>query len=119
MVFIIIAAIIFILYFAVMAIFRFNYISFYAGPDKVRLRYKPLSPFPGQNNSIQINSKNFAGYKIKYRLGGLLKSIILMQKSPGGIAAYPNVSINSLNKPEIEKICKAMDLVNAISNHGK
>lgn len=107
----IILGIFLILFFIIMAILKFYFISFYAGPDKIRLRYKSLSPFPTQNNSIQINSNEFYDYKIETSFFEKKHSIILMIETPGGIAEFSKVSLMSLSKDEIKQITKALDLI--------
>lgn len=112
---IILSGILFILFFIVMAVFRFYFISFYAGPDNIRLRYKSLSPLPSENNSIKIVSNEFHNYKITSSFFGKKQSLSLFVKTPGGIAAFQKISLMSLNKKQIEKIIKALDLVLSIN----
>lgn len=103
-----------LVFFVIMSFFKLYYISFYAGPDKVRLRFKSMSPFPTQNSSIQIDSGFFHDYKIEHKILGI-KKITLYQDTPGGIAAYPKTSITALSKSEIEQICKALDLIKLLN----
>jgi len=99
-----------LVFFLVMSFFKLYYISFYAGPDKVRLRFKSLSPFPTQNNSIQIDSGLFSDYRIERKSFGI-KKIVFYQNTPGGLAEYPKTSITALSDTEIDQMCKALDLI--------
>ncbi len=105
------AGIALLLFFGLMSVFQLYYIIFYAGPDKVQLRFKSMSPFPTQNSSIQIKSEQFHDYKISSSLFGIKKAIVLFLNSPGGVAAYPKISISALSDSEIEQIKDALDLI--------
>jgi hypothetical protein len=109
------ATALFVAYFFVMAYFKYNYISFYAGPDKIRLRYKSLSPFPGNNNSIQIPIELFHDYQLILALKGYKKGLVLFQKSPGGIARYQMVSLSALSGAEVNQLVKALELAKALA----
>lgn len=108
-----------LIFFTLMLFLRLYYITFYAGPDKVRLRYKSLSPFPTQNNSIQIDSGKFHDYKIEKSFLGKRKHIIFFVNTPGGVAAYPKTSISALNNVEIEQMKKALELIKQINKANK
>lgn len=103
------------LFFLAMALFKLYYISFYAGPDKVRLRFKSLSPFPTQNNSIVIDSPNFHDYKVEISWLGKRKFLTFLMQTPGGVAAYPRISISAFDTDEIEQIKKALDLIKQLN----
>ena len=100
-----------LLFFLIMAILNYNYIIFYAGPDKVRVRYKGLSPFSASRNSVQINSNEFTQYEIKTSIFNIKKVLILHQQTPSGHAKYPSIGLSALNNSEINSIKKALDLV--------
>ena len=102
-----------------MSIFRFNYIVFYAGPDKIRVRFKSLAPFNSSSNSVVIKTEDFHSYKIKYSLLGLKKVLILFQKTPSGLAKYPAIGFSALTDADIEKIKKALDLALLINKSKK
>ncbi len=100
-----------VVFLIVMAILRFYYISIYIAPDKIRLRYKSLSPLPSEKNSILIKTEDFYNYKIKESFFGIKKSLVLSMKTPGGIANFSKVSLLSLSQAEINKITKALDIL--------
>lgn len=104
-----------LVFFVLMFVFKFYYIIFYAGPDKVQLKYKSMSPFPSQNSSVQIKSEQFHDYKITHSLLGIKKNIVLFLNTPGGVAAFPKISISALKKEEIDKIAKALDLIKQLN----
>jgi len=113
------AGLILLFFFSAMFFFRLYYITFYAGPDKIRLRYKSLSPFPTQNNSIQIDSGKLHDYKITNSFFGNRKHIVFYVNTPGGVAAYPRTSISALNNSEVEQITKALELIKKLNNSSK
>jgi len=106
-------------YFIIMAIPGFYFVSFYAGPDKIQVRYKSLAPFRTSNNSIQIKSPNFRKYEVKSSLGGFKKTLFLYQETPGGLARFPKVSLTTLSSNEINTVIKALDLLLAINKAAK
>lgn len=112
---VILSGILFVMFFIVMAVFRFYFISFYAGPDSIRLRYKSLSPLPSQNNSIKIVSSELHNYKITSSFFGKKQSLSLFVKTPGGLAVFQKISLMSLDKQQIEKISKSLDLILSIN----
>lgn len=105
------------IYFSAMALLRLYYVSFYVGPDKIRVRYTSLMPFRSPNNSIQIKSENFHHYVIKSRLGGLIKILYLYQNTPGGVGKYPSVGITTLTKEQIAQVKKAFDLIKVLKKN--
>jgi hypothetical protein len=100
-----------LVFFIFMALFSFNYVSLFVGPEKIVMRYKSLSPLRTPNNAIEIKSKEFAGYEINRSLAGIRKNIILYKMTPGGKAKFPKVAINLLSSSEVEKAKQALDLV--------
>ncbi|MGE4289881.1 MAG: hypothetical protein AB7E36_14445 [Salinivirgaceae bacterium] len=106
-----------LVYFIVMAGLRLNFIAFYAGPDKIRIRYKSLLPFKTNNNSVQMKTDNFHHYQIKESFGGLVKTLTLYQTTPGGVGKYPNIGISTLNNEQLTQIIKALDLILALKKN--
>ena len=102
------------LFFLVLGVFRFNYISFYVGPDKLVLKFKSLSPILSTNQSIQIRAEYFHHYELVRKLGGRKKILYLFQDSAGSVAKYQGVGVTLLNDDELSKLTKALDLVMAI-----
>lgn len=113
------AFIVLVIFFIIMGIFRFNYIVFYAGPDKIRVRFKSLTPFNSPSNSVVIKIEDFHSYEIKTSLMGYKKVLILFQKTPSGLAKYPGIGFSALTDAEIEKIKKALDLALLINKSKK
>jgi hypothetical protein len=58
----------------------------------------------GNKNSISINKKAFAGYKLETKYLGLVKSIILFQKIGQSVAKYPPVYLSSLSREQREML---------------
>ncbi|MCK9207100.1 MAG: hypothetical protein M0P66_08320 [Salinivirgaceae bacterium] len=117
--FILFAFLFLVIYFILMAIPGFYFVSFYAGPDKIRIRYKSLTPFRTNNNSIVIKSENFRKYDLKKSLFGKKKTLILYQETPGGLAKFPSVSLTLMNKQGIHQLIKALDLILALNKAPK
>jgi len=111
----VLAFVLLLLFFLVMAILKFYYIIYYAGPDKIVVRFKSLSPLMSPSNSIQINSVDFANYKIKITLFGIKKMLYLYQQTLSGLAKYPAVGLSALTIKEVNEIKKSLDLILAIN----
>lgn len=100
------------IYVAVAVIFGNNFVIIFVGPDKVIVRYKALWPVRTENNSIEIDASDFAGYEItktRFRT-----NLIVFKNTPGGVAKYPNVCINLLDDEQIEKIKRAFAILETI-----
>lgn len=82
-------------------------------PERIFVRFKGLSPFFSNNSSIEIAATDFAGYKIQPAVFGLRKNLHLFVNTPGGVAEYPSININLLEKTQIEKVEKALTLLQA------
>lgn len=100
-----------VIYVISMIVLKYNFISFYAGYDKVAIKYKSLSPTLNPNNSIVINADDFHKYEIKKRVFGMLNSLYVYQITDGVVAKFPSISLSALSETEIEKISKAMQLL--------
>ena len=74
-----------LLFFLAMSVLKFNYIVFYAGPDKITIRFKALSPFNTPSNSVQIKVDEFKSYEIKSSIFGIKKA----HKNNRNIVAFP------------------------------
>jgi low affinity Fe/Cu permease len=109
--YVIIAVSVLAVYFTIMALLRLNYVVFYAGPDKIQIRYKTLLPFKSPNNSVQIKASNFHHYEMKNYLGGIIKKMTLFQNTPGGIGKYPSIGVSAMKNVQIEQMKKALDLI--------
>lgn len=100
-------------FFTYMGLFQYRYIIFYAEADRLLIGYKRLSPFPSLNNRIEIKTQWFSGYELVETKRGF-KKLILSQSTPNGLAKYNPISLSALTPEQIDKICKAMDLMLAI-----
>ena len=101
------------IYVAVAVLFGNNFVIIYVGPDKVIVRYKALWPVRTENNSIEIDASDFAGYEItktRFRT-----NLTVFKNTPGGVAKYPNVCINLLDGEQIEKIKCAFAILETIT----
>ena len=99
-------------YVAVVLALGNNYVIIFVGPDKVIVRYKALWPVRTDNNSIEIDASDFAGYEInktRFRT-----NLTVFKNTPGGVAKYPNVCINLLDDEQIEKIKRAFAILETI-----
>ena len=101
-----------LIYVAVAVLFGNNFVIIFVGPDKVIVRYKALWPIRTDNNSIEIDASEFAGYEItktRFRT-----NLTVFKNTPGGVAKYPNVCINLLDDEQIEKIKRAFAILETI-----
>ena len=113
------AFVVLLLFFLIMAVLKFNYIIFYAGPDKITIRFKALSPFNTPSNSVQIKVGEFKSYEIKSSIFGIKKLLFLYQQTPSGLAKYPAIGLSALNGDEIDKITKAFELILTMNKKNK
>jgi hypothetical protein len=104
-----------LIFFFIMSIIKYSYIIFYAGPDKITIRYKTLSPFNTPSNSVKIKVEEFKNYEIKTSIMGIKKTLILYQQTPSGLAKYPPIGFSALKSDEIDKITKAFKLILAMN----
>ena|SRR4030042_2511735 len=105
----IIIAGIYILYMLFNALRQYYYIYFSDTGDKIILRYFPTGVFTKKKNSIEVAKKEFAGYEKKRWLFGFREILILLVKTPRGVAKYPPVSLTALKKKEKESLYLALD----------
>ena len=101
-----------LIYVAVAVLLGNNFVIVFVGPDKVIVRYKALWPIRTENNSIEIDANDFAGYEItssRFRT-----NLTVFKNTPGGIAKYPDVCINLLDSEQIEKIKRAFAILETI-----
>lgn len=109
---IVVGAAVLAVYVAIVVALGNNYVIIFVGPDKVIVRYKALWPVRTENNSIEIDSNDFAGYeltKTRFRT-----NLTLFKNTPGGVAKYPNVCVNLLDGEQIEKIKRAFAILETI-----
>ena len=100
------------IYVAVAVLFGNNFVIIFVGPDKVIVRYKALWPVRTENNSIEIDAADFAGYEItktRFRT-----NLTVYKNTPGGVAKFPNVCINLLDSEQIDKIKRAFAILETI-----
>ncbi|HOO98826.1 MAG TPA: hypothetical protein PLV06_08830 [Bacteroidales bacterium] len=76
---------------------NYQYVFFSDDDEYIVLRYFFSGLTGGRKNSITIEKKAFAGYKYVSKYSGLVKSLILYQKTGQGIAKYPPVYISALS----------------------
>ena len=101
-----------LIYVAVAVLLGNNFVIVFVGPDKVIVRYKALWPIRTENNSIEIDANDFAGYEIKKTRFRTYLSVF--KNTPGGVAKYPDVCINLLDSEQIEKIKRAFAILETI-----
>ena len=87
-----------VVFFFVMSILKYSYIVFYAGPDKITIRFKTLSPFNTPSNSVEIKVEEFKSYDIKTSIMGIKKTLVLYHQTPSGLAKYPGIGVSALKK---------------------
>ena len=100
-----ISAIVLILWFLVFQFIDFQYILFDTGNDKIILRFYPAVKFGRKDYSaIEFHQQNLFDYRIEKSVFGLVNDLILVIRTPRGVADYPPVSMAALKKEEQQKI---------------
>jgi len=92
-----------------------QYINYSDDDEFIVFRYFTSGIFGGRKNSIEIEKRTFAGYKIEKQLLGLSLSITLYQNTKKGIAQYPPIHITALKKEERAKIFRSLNLFSSKS----
>jgi hypothetical protein len=91
------------------SILDYNYIYYSDEGDTIMLRYFSMSFFNKKKNSIEIPNKDFKGFSLEKKLGGLKEFIILIQEYKGKEAKYPPVKITALSKAQREKMIASLE----------
>jgi hypothetical protein len=91
-------------------ILNYQYIFFSDDGEKIIIRYFTAGIVGGRKNSVEIDKRTFAGYEIKSRFFGLIRSITFYQKFQEGAAKYPPVYISALSGEERAKIIRSLNL---------
>ena len=97
------------LFFAFLPMFlNYQYVYFSDEGENIVFRYFTSGMISGKKNSVEINKKSFAGYKIESKLFGLVQSITLYQQLKEGMAKYPPVYISALKREEKAKVFRSL-----------
>jgi hypothetical protein len=91
-------------------ILNYQYILYSDDGEKIIIRYFTAGLVGGRKNSVEIDKRAFAGYKIESRFFGLISSITFYQRFQEGAARYPPVYISALTKEERAKIIRSLNL---------
>ncbi len=106
----IILACIYILTVLFSAIRNYHYIYYSDEGDKLVLRFFSFSFFTQKKSSIEIDKTDLESYQVNKRFFGLRENIVLYQKTRGGIAKYPPVSITALSQSEKQELFNSLSL---------
>ena len=87
-----------------------HYFAFADRNDRLVFRFYNTHPFFMKPKAIEIHKKLLEKYEVKKSLGGLQKEIILYQRTPKGIVAYPPVSVSALGPQQWIKLEKALKM---------
>ena len=85
------------------------YVSYSDEGENITLRYFTAGIMGGKKNSLEIDKKSFAGYKVESEFFGLKQSLILFRNFREGKAKYPPVYISGLKKAERKKIIRSLE----------
>lgn len=91
-------------------VLNYQFVSYSDDGDYIVFRYFTSGIVGGKKNSVEINKTTFSGYKIETRFFGFIRSIVLFQKFPQGVAKYPPVYISALNPEERQKLIKSLNI---------
>jgi len=94
----------------------YNYIYFSDSGEKLLFRYVSLRPFHSKRYSIEIDKKNFRGYKLMKGSLGLSRKIMFYIKTPRGTAKYPPVSISALGADEFNQLKYALNKYSGVKD---
>jgi hypothetical protein len=83
---------------------NYQYVYFSDDEEYIVLRYFFAGLTGGRKNTITIEKRAFAGYRYVPKFGGMVKSIILYQKTGQGVAKYPPVHITAISREQREML---------------
>lgn len=89
-------------------VLSYQYISYSDEGENIVFRYFSAGIAGGKKNAVQISKSVFSGYRIEKRLFGLIKTLVLFQRAPQGIAKYPPIYITALKRSELSKIISSL-----------
>ncbi|MCQ2375865.1 MAG: hypothetical protein MJ069_08215 [Salinivirgaceae bacterium] len=101
----------FVLTCIIISLLSYQFLIVVVEPERIFIRYKGLNPLFSENSSIEILATNFAGYKIQPAVFGLRKNLHLFVNTHGGVAEYPTINLNLLEQTQVEKVEKALTLL--------
>jgi hypothetical protein len=84
------------------------YVSYSDEGDNITFRYFTAGIIGGKKNSLEIDKKSFAGFKVESEFFGLKQSLILFRNFREGKAKYPPVYISGLKKTERKKLIRSL-----------
>ena len=105
------ATLLFCLYYAFSYFRDYNYIYFNNNSSKIILRYYSLKPLTSEQNSLEMNKPDFQKFEIKESFGGLLRYLIVYQRTAKGIAKYPPISISILKKKDVDQLTRELSRI--------
>lgn len=88
----------------------YQYIYFSDDEEKITFRYFTAGIAGGRKNSVEINKNVFSGFQIDKKFFGLVKTITLYQRSRQGTAKYPPIYISALNREQISRITRSLNM---------
>jgi len=88
----------------------YQYIFYSDDNEKILFRYFTAGIVGGRKNSVEIDKRSFAGYKMEKSFFGLIRNITLYQNFNEGVAKYPPVYISALSREERAKILRSLNL---------
>lgn len=87
---------------------NYHYIYYSDEGDNLILRFFSFSFWTQKKSSIEINKNDLEGYQINQQIFGLRENLVLYQKTKGGRAKYPPVSITALSKSEKKELLDSL-----------
>jgi hypothetical protein len=91
------------------AVLNYQYIYFSDEGDTIIFRYYATGFIEGNKHSVEIGKKSFSGFTLDRKFLGMTQSITLYQRTKEGVAKYPSVYINALNRQDKKKIIVSLN----------
>ena len=83
---------------------RYSYFYFSDDMPNLTFRFFHLAPFSTKRLEFSIPKTVFHDFKIKNKLLGLRKDLILYRKNKGEIVTYPPISLSAVSKEDITQL---------------
>lgn len=87
---------------------NYHYIYYSDEGDKLILRFFSFSFWAQKKSSIEIGKNELEKYQVNRQIFGLRENLLLYQKTKGGLAKYPPVSITALSKSEKKELLDSL-----------
>jgi hypothetical protein len=89
---------------AITVILRLTFVRIVLDADKIRILFYPVRIMRGNYKKFEIHRNLYDGAQIDRKMSGLIRNLVLYEKSSQGRATYPPVNLSLFSKKDQEKL---------------